>query len=124
MYGPSRWTAQISAPLGSCAARAIAATARWRSACDPESVVAAIAVVPLRAWNRVTRSAASSVASMKSAPSPPWTWTSMKPGTIAPPCTTSQSGGACGSSRTSAICEPSIVISVPSRSSPPTKARP
>ena len=50
MYGPSRWIAQISAAWrDECETRAIVVTALRMSAREAESVVAASAVVPLRA---------------------------------------------------------------------------
>ena len=84
-----------------------------RSSCpgEPVVVVGNSDVVPWRACARVAVRTASTVPSMKSAPSPPWTWISTKPGAMKPPCAS-----------TTSAPPPAISDSRPDRLDPPVTA--
>ena len=103
------------------AASAMAATAASMAAGDAAQVVGRSAVTPWVAWKRAMRRRPSGSASMASAPFPPWTWTSMKPGSSTQPRPSTTTPRAVTSARTppGASPGPSAWIRPPAATSHP-----
>ena len=123
IQGPSRWAPRIVAPPSTGPARhGDGGRPRPRGPpADADHVVGSRAVTPWVAWKRAMRRRPSGSASMASAPSPPWTCTSMKPGSSTQPRPSTTTPRALTSARTppGASPGPSAWIRPPAATSHP-----